>query len=230
MRVLYLYAIFCIVSCLGDGAFDAKKHHRLPAGVKRNLTALHYIKSQIHKIVDKKKGSRLTKLQKLDVLEAEEQPDQKRIKRKTKKDNLDNLLPTLAIRSVNVNVDWLGFAKNANVSQIGTSFVLSDGRSLVAHVMKIGNFGNYYTIPSLEQDRVYRGEVKILTQKEEVKNFIRKQSNRKNAEEFELTTPFIVPGKFAFRIWIASFSAMDFELCERFSRMPTCVSWFRHQT
>jgi hypothetical protein len=131
----------------------------------------------------------------LNVLDAEDQRDQTRVKRKTKKGNLDNLYPSLAIRSVNVNMDWINFTKATNVTQIGTSFVLSDGRTLVSHVMNIGTLNNYYTIPALEPDRVYRGEIKILTDREEVKNFIRKHSNRKYAEEFELTTPFTVPGK-----------------------------------
>jgi len=138
---------------------------------------------------------------KLDVLNAEDQQDQMRIKRKTKKGNLDNLYPTLAIRSVNVNMDWFGFAKDSNVTQIASAFVLSDGKSLVAHIMNMGTLNNYYTIPALEQDRVYRGEIKILTDREEVKNFIRKQSNRKHAEEFELTTPFVVPGKLESFYW-----------------------------
>lgn len=119
-----------------------------------------------------------------------------RIKRRIgARDNLDNLYPTLSIRSVNINLDWFNFAKSANVSQLGTSFMLFDGKTIISHVMNVGNFGNYYTISSLEQDRIYRGEIKLLTERKEVKNFIRKQSDGKNIEEFELTTPFIVTGK-----------------------------------
>lgn len=174
-----------------------------PPAIKKNLTALNRIKSQVYKIIDnvvlnnlKKKSENGSK----EFFDSKERRGKLRTKRKVKKENLDNLYPALFIRSVNVNLDWINFAKNSNASQVGTSLILSDGKSLVTHVMNIGNFENHYTIPSLEQDRVYRGEIKILTDKQEVKNFIRKRLNRKNVEEFELTTPFIVAGKLRFSI------------------------------
>ncbi len=185
----------------------------LSPGVKKNVTALNRMKSQIFKIIDSaansKKKPDFFRQKELKLLEAaapkfledfaRKEPTflekTRRTKRKiNKKDNLDDLYPALVIRSVNVNLDWTNFVKSANVSAIGSSFVLSDGQSLVAHVMNLGDSENRCTISSLEQDRIYRGEIKLLTEKEEVKNFIRKQSNRKNVEEFELTTPFIVSG------------------------------------
>lgn len=212
MKIFFIYAIFGLglglVHCLGNDDVSVSKKQTSLADAKMNLTALHQIKTQIYKIIDKstRYNNLRNKQQKLDILNSEEQHNQTRIKRRTKKENLDNLLPTLSIRSVNVNLDWFNFAKNVNISQIGTVFILTDGKNLVTHVMNLGNFGNYYTIPSLEQDRVYQGEIKILTEIEEVKNFIRKQYSEKYSEEFELTTPFIVRGKFFFLLkWILIF-------------------------
>lgn len=196
MKIFFIYVVVGLgfVHCLGSDNVSISKRQTTLAEAKRNSTALHQIKTQIYKIIDKNTRSNnlRNKQQKLDILNSEEQHNQSRIKRRTKKENLDNLLPTLSIRSVNVNLDWFTFAKNVNISQIGTVFVLTDGKNLMTHVMNLGNFGNYYTIPSLEQDRVYQGEVKILTEIQEVKNFIRKQYNEKYSEKFELTTPFIV--------------------------------------
>lgn len=191
--VFILFFVFFIC----DGATNGQSIS--DGNIRKNLTALHQIKTQIYKMNDAAIIKSLKKKVECDLeknikMKLDENLNKKRIKRKTKKENLDNLYPTLSIRSVNINVDWFNFAKNANSSYIGASFTLSDGKSLVAHVMNIGLRGSYYTIPSLEQDRVYRGEIKLLTEIDEVKNFIRKQSNKKNVEEFELTTPFIVPG------------------------------------
>lgn len=217
--VVYVCVFFC-AGFRGDGASEAKNigiatqnirnntqliHNRLSA-IKKNLTALSRIKDQIHRIVDAnvksagsgdksrngtKTSSGVPKTASLTKRTNE------RIKRRTQgKENLDNLYPTLSIRSVNVNMDWFSHAKSSNLSQIGTSFSLFDGKNLVAHIMNLGNYGNFYTISSLEQDRVYKGEIKIITDRSEIKNFIRKQSDKKNIEEFELTTPFIVSGEF----------------------------------
>ncbi|KAK7588143.1 hypothetical protein V9T40_005388 [Parthenolecanium corni] len=187
--------LWCLVLIFAFGICDVIEKKSPPSAIKKNLTALSRIKSQVYKIIDNvvlnnlKKKSENGSKEFFDL--KERRAKLRRTKRKVKKENLDDLYPTLFIRSVNVNLDWINFAKNSNASQIGTSLILSDGKSLVTHVMNIGNYDNHYTIPSLEQDRVYRGEIKILTEKEEVKNFIRKQLNRKHVEEFELTTPFI---------------------------------------
>lgn len=191
--------LWCLVLIFAFGICDVIEKKSPPSAIKKNLTALSRIKSQVYKIIDNvvlnnlKKKSENGSKEFFDL--KERRAKLRRTKRKVKKENLDDLYPTLFIRSVNVNLDWINFAKNSNASQIGTSLILSDGKSLVTHVMNIGNYDNHYTIPSLEQDRVYRGEIKILTEKEEVKNFIRKQLNRKHVEEFELTTPFIFAGK-----------------------------------
>lgn len=189
--------------------------------MKKNLTALNRIKNQVNKIVGgnenrnggKNKTQNVTDNKMKNTTKVDNvkitynKTNGTRIKRRvTARENLDDLLPALSIRSVNINLDWFNFAKSSNVTQIGTAFVLYDGKNLISHVMNVGNFGNYYTISNLEQDRIYRGEIKLLTEKEEVKNFIRKQSDGKNIEEFELTTPFIVSGNFQmFQFFTLSF-------------------------
>lgn len=196
MKNLTLFVVL-FASCVCYIQITASERVRYKSAF--NLTALQRIKNHLSRVANTIANLNLKKRLAQDVVldvYKLEFARQSRKKRKVGRDNLDDLYPALAIRSVNVNLDWTNLLKTmTNASAvIGSSLVLSDGTRLVSHVMKTSSAGNYYTISSLEQNRVYRGEIKLLSEKEEAKNFIRKKSNGKNVEEFELTTPFIVAG------------------------------------
>lgn len=112
------------------------------------------------------------------------------------------LSPKLTTRSASVNLDWSNYARKTN-DYVGSTLTLYDGAEPVTHLMNTPDRKNHhYTITGLEQDRIYKGSVKLLQRPDEVKYFFRDElsagdnADESTTEKFELTTPFVVSGKY----------------------------------